>query len=60
MERAAELFYAPTFGSELRASMKAGVDICTNISGVRSRSNDNERVVDDLIYDMVANIGNVF
>lgn len=59
MEGAAELFYAPSFCSELRASMKAGVDICTDILGVRSRSDDNERVIYDLVYDMVANIGDV-
>ena len=60
MEGAAELFYATTFGPELRSSMEAGVDICTDILGVRSCSNDNERVVYDLVHDMVANIGDVF
>lgn len=57
MEWAPELFHTSAFGAQHRATMQAGVDISLNL--VRPRAHDDQGIMDNVLYDMVADIGDV-
>ena len=57
VERATELVDAAALGTQLRAPMQTGVDV--GADRARARAHHDEGVMDDLIEDVVADIGDL-